>query len=189
MSGYDIKQLVDISLSYFWNISYGQIYPILKKLESEGLARSTPERTQGGRPRNLFSITRKGKMALDEWLQEPVDLSIQRDEMQLKLFIGGHTDRPRMVALIQDFQVQQESRLRTLEAELEEILPSIRTGILPEDLEWLGPIGPTAERRRQIVKDQALVFKLSIRQGILKVEARLAWCKEALEALNQEVPC
>ena len=32
MSGYDIKKRFEKSLSYFWNESYGQIYPILRKL-------------------------------------------------------------------------------------------------------------------------------------------------------------
>ena len=37
-SGYDIKQFMDKSLNHFWKISYGQIYPTLKRLTEEGLA-------------------------------------------------------------------------------------------------------------------------------------------------------
>lgn len=37
MSGYDIRQFFAKSVSHFWDESYGQIYPILKGLHSEGL--------------------------------------------------------------------------------------------------------------------------------------------------------
>ena len=37
MSGYEIKQAVDQSTRFFWAASYGQIYPQLRRLESEGL--------------------------------------------------------------------------------------------------------------------------------------------------------
>lgn len=38
MSGYDIKKLFDTSLRNFWGESFGQIYPILRRLVREGLA-------------------------------------------------------------------------------------------------------------------------------------------------------
>ena len=37
MSGYDIRQLIPRSIGYFWNESYGQIYPGLKRLAAAGL--------------------------------------------------------------------------------------------------------------------------------------------------------
>ncbi len=37
LSGYDIKKIIDIRMSFFWQESYGQIYPELAKLREEGL--------------------------------------------------------------------------------------------------------------------------------------------------------
>lgn len=37
LSGYDIKKIIDIRMSFFWQESYGQIYPELAKLRKEGL--------------------------------------------------------------------------------------------------------------------------------------------------------
>ena len=37
LSGYDIKKIIDIRMSFFWQESYGQIYPELAKLKKEGL--------------------------------------------------------------------------------------------------------------------------------------------------------
>src|SRR2546425_13082496 len=49
-TGYDIKQLVDVSTRFFWAASYGQIYPELKRLETQGLVESSSQPT-GGRAR------------------------------------------------------------------------------------------------------------------------------------------
>ena len=36
MSGYEIKQMIEGSIGYFWRESFGQIYPTLKRLEKGG---------------------------------------------------------------------------------------------------------------------------------------------------------
>ena len=53
MSGYDIKKLIEASISNFWTESYGQIYPILKTLVAEKLVTRTTAETirQTGSPR------------------------------------------------------------------------------------------------------------------------------------------
>lgn len=47
MSGYDIKKAVEVSIANFWKESYGQIYPMLKRLAKEGLVEKT-DTEQGG---------------------------------------------------------------------------------------------------------------------------------------------
>ena len=60
MTGYELKKAFSISFSFFSGISYGSIYPALKKMEGEGLitmihqiadgfrtGRSTPPRKRG----------------------------------------------------------------------------------------------------------------------------------------------
>src|SRR2546428_9884769 len=49
-TGYEIKQIVDVSTRFFWAASYGQIYPELKRLEERGLVGSRSEPTGGGAP-------------------------------------------------------------------------------------------------------------------------------------------
>ena len=34
MSGYDLKKFVEEAIRFFWNLSYGTIYPMLKRMES-----------------------------------------------------------------------------------------------------------------------------------------------------------
>ncbi len=184
MSGYDIKNLVDISLAYFWTISYGQIYPTLKKLVDAGFATTEIGAGTGARQRNLFSITPAGQLAFDEWMKQRVDLSVQRDEMQLKLFLGGQRDTGQTISLIEDFRRQQSHRRTQLLREYDETSPALESGEFADDIKWLEPEGLSGMHQKQAVREQTLIFLLSIRQGILKAEARITWCDEAISLLE-----
>src|SRR3954452_17926087 len=85
-TGYDIKKLVDKSTRFFWAASYGQIYPELKRLEEAGLIRGEAD-PRDGRQRRAYELTKEGDEALDEWLRDPDDITIDtRDSALLKLF-------------------------------------------------------------------------------------------------------
>jgi PadR family transcriptional regulator AphA len=87
-TGYEIKQLVDVSARFFWTASYGQIYPELKRLEQEGLIRGEDAATNG-RPRRAYELTPAGEAALDGWLRSgEAPLLETRDEGLLKLFFS-----------------------------------------------------------------------------------------------------
>ncbi|HEX8744554.1 MAG TPA: PadR family transcriptional regulator [Thermoleophilaceae bacterium] len=91
-TGYEIKQLVDVSARFFWTTSYGQIYPELKRLEEAGLVTGAPEPT-GGRSRTVYSMTAAGDAALDDWLGSRAELVWElRDEGLLKLFFSEGRD-------------------------------------------------------------------------------------------------
>lgn len=86
-SGYDIKAAVDGGTRYFWAISYGQIYPELRRLTDAGLIVGE-EAAQGGRPRTLHRLTDEGARALEAWLTTPEAGFELRDEGLLKLFFA-----------------------------------------------------------------------------------------------------
>ena len=88
MSGYDIKKTIEGSLSNFWNESYGQIYPILRELVSEGLATAETEVPPVGPHRRVYTITAPGREELRRWLEAPAEHSTGRIEILLKLFFG-----------------------------------------------------------------------------------------------------
>ena len=87
-SGYDIKQLADMSTRHFWATSYGQIYPELRRLSEAGLIKSE-DASKGTRQRTLYHLTAEGRRALHAWVADgtvqPVEI---RDEMLLKLFFA-----------------------------------------------------------------------------------------------------
>jgi DNA-binding PadR family transcriptional regulator len=86
MSGYEIKNTIDTTISHFWSESYGQLYPALKKLFAEGLVSRTE--AGEGRKRFVYAITEAGQAVLDAWMQEPPAPRVVRNELLLRLFFG-----------------------------------------------------------------------------------------------------
>jgi DNA-binding PadR family transcriptional regulator len=113
-TGYEIKQYLDKTTRHFWAVSYGQIYPELKRLKDQGLAvgRSDPA---GGRARTVFEITDAGREALKDWLRDPAEGTWElRCEAMLKLFFSDEADTATALAQVRTFRAQQERKLEAL---------------------------------------------------------------------------
>jgi PadR family transcriptional regulator, regulatory protein AphA len=111
-TGYDIKQLVDRSVRFFWAASYGQIYPELRSLEEQGLITGHPE-PSGGRARTVYELTDAGRHALENWLEGEIGVHWElRDEGMLKLFFSDFTDPEHR---LQNLRAMREGHERKLE--------------------------------------------------------------------------
>jgi DNA-binding PadR family transcriptional regulator len=115
MSGYDIKQRVDRQMSYFWDLSYGQIYPALRSLEDDGLVTKEIEEGEGGPDRKVYTVTPAGHEALREWLMGPVETERIRYEILLKLTFGSHVAKDVNVERLEAFRERNEENLRMME--------------------------------------------------------------------------
>ena len=98
-TGYEIKQLTDRSTRFFWGASYGQIYPELRRLETDGLVGSREE-PRGRVPRRVYSLTKTGRRSLDAWLETADESYEVRDEGLLKLFFSDLMSEEQRVDLI-----------------------------------------------------------------------------------------
>jgi DNA-binding PadR family transcriptional regulator len=108
-TGYEIKQLVDVSTRFFWAASYGQIYPELKRLEQAGLIVGE-DAPSGGRQRRAYSLTPAGDEALDSWLRSPDEpLYELRDESLLKLFFSDGLDDAERLRLVQQMRAKHQA--------------------------------------------------------------------------------
>jgi len=85
---YDLKQAVGITVGHFWTFQHAQLYTETERLTKAGLLHE--EREEGGRRRKHYSLTAKGRRALDEWRSEPTnEIPELRDLGVLKLFMGA----------------------------------------------------------------------------------------------------
>ncbi len=80
MTGYAVREAIRDSVGHFWNESFGQIYPTLSRLESDGLV----VKGDDGR----FRLTDAGRVRLRERLLEPVDPVPARNGVLLRVFFG-----------------------------------------------------------------------------------------------------
>jgi PadR family transcriptional regulator AphA len=161
MSGYDIKKVFQTIASNFWNESYGQIYPMLKRLTAEGLATKSVERQSGKPDRHVYSLTEKGREKLQTWLLNPVELEIGRHEILLKLFFGAQVSvigNTRQLELYRELRGKALHELQSTEQHL----------------------------RAEHANDPNLPYWLmTVSYGLHVNQAILEWCDETLSALGR----
>ena len=124
LSGYEIKKYIDIRFSFFWNESYGQLYPALKSLEKKGWIVSHASDNETKREKTIYAITPLGREELKAWLSEPVEKESIRFEILLKMYFSSLIDENIMLEHIQTFQenhAQQLMILNMFEKELQAI--------------------------------------------------------------------
>ena len=85
---YRLKQLVAGSVGNFWTLQHAQLYTEPERLAKAGYL--TEQRERGGRRRKVYSITERGREALQAWRAEPTDAIPElRAPALLKLFFGA----------------------------------------------------------------------------------------------------
>jgi len=118
-SGYAMSRTAKEATRHFWATSDGQIYPQLKSLADEGYITGERE-SQGGRERVVYSLTAKGREALDEWLNSGGRTHFElRDEGLLRLFFAEELSVDQLRAQI---EVMRRRHRRAIE-HLEDLRP------------------------------------------------------------------
>ena len=69
MHGYQLKKSLSETLGPFWQVSYGALYPALKRLRLQGAVEQVYPKTQVGRRRNVYRITAEGERQFAELLE------------------------------------------------------------------------------------------------------------------------
>jgi DNA-binding PadR family transcriptional regulator len=113
-SGYEIKQMVELSIRFFWTISQAQIYPSLEALERVGLIAGRAE-PRGKRQRRVYDMTEQGEEELRRWLSEDEPIPFElRDLGMVKLFFAEAMDREQALALLARVKDRSEQQIATL---------------------------------------------------------------------------
>lgn len=160
MSGYDLGLAIRASIGHFWNESYGQIYPNLKKLAAGGLVTAKTEKQKGKPDRQIYSITPRGRMRLAKWLAIEPQPEVPRNELLLKLFFGVQAQPSALIAYVERMAERETAILENLKRlQREEIAQMAR---YPDAPYW----------------------KMAARFGQLELEAHLRWAQETQAALR-----
>src|SRR5438067_8017759 len=70
MHGYQLSRELGDSLGGFWRVSYGSLYPTLRRLEKEGDVVAEVDPASRGRRKTTYRITPEGERLFLELLQE-----------------------------------------------------------------------------------------------------------------------
>lgn len=160
MSGYELRQLIEESIGNFWNESYGQIYPTLKRLERNGLVRMGEPSGKGRRPAKVYELTEKGREHLQGWLEIPAQRRVPRNELLLKLFFGDMGTTAQVRSQVQAFRDLHQRDLKRYEIKARSIASEYAN--VPAMPYWL----------------------MTLNFGRAESRAMLAWCDETLQACD-----
>ena len=111
LTGYDLRKAFSMSFSFFSGLSYGSIYPSLKKMESRGLISKQVEIQDGAPNRKVYTITEAGKKVFLETLKSPFVPEQPRSTFLMRLFFFAHL-RPEEREAIALAQLDSVERLR-----------------------------------------------------------------------------
>jgi DNA-binding PadR family transcriptional regulator len=166
MSGYDLKQLINKSITHFyWSPAKSQIYGELRRLESHGLVtmRDVPQTL---RPyKRLYQITPEGTEAMLQWLRSSgVEPDSYKSALLLKTFFGHMLPHDVTLGLLEERRKQIAQELTMCEK---------RTSELQEKMQ-----GSEAD-------DETFFPLLTLQRSITLCQADLQWLDAALEQLRQ----
>ena len=110
MTGYDLKQMIDQSISHFWHAYHSQIYTTLRQMEQDALVSSVFIREEGQPDRRVYTITDAGKAALSAWLdQSMTEMTPIKEELLVRLFFSARREPEKVLAeLILQRSLHQE---------------------------------------------------------------------------------
>jgi DNA-binding PadR family transcriptional regulator len=155
MSGYAVRAAITETLGHFWSESFGQIYPTLSRLETEGhVVRDADGRTSG----SMFRLTPSGRDRLVALLHEPIAAAPPRNGTLLRLFFGGLIGPDACTEVVTAARDQALVLLGTMAAARAEIESEAR----PDAAYWL----------------------MTVSAGEHAARAQVAWADETLEALG-----
>jgi PadR family transcriptional regulator AphA len=110
---YELAKQMRRSLHYVWPRAESNLYAEAKRLVEGGLAQARSEPV-GRRRRTIYSITTKGRHALERWLRQPAASSRFESETLIKLLFAPFGSKDDLLANLQRFHAEAETREQEL---------------------------------------------------------------------------
>ncbi len=158
--GYELKRRFEGALGNVWSVSYGQLYPTLRRLSELGWVTKKTEPGKKAAEKNIYSMTEKGRRKLDEWLLTPVRSTYRvKDEFTLR-FLFFKKVPP---ALVREYLTEHQKKMTRQRESFQKTLQSLQGEI-------------------------DFFLQEIIRKGIVHLEAEENWLEEVIEAMRKGSP-
>ncbi|OYS49448.1 PadR family transcriptional regulator [Limosilactobacillus reuteri] len=119
-TGYEINDILQNQISYFYDGTYGMIYPTLKKLEKEEKVKKETVIQEDKPNKNIFSITDKGVEEIRIYIESDKVEEVFKSDFLMKLFFGDdYLSKQKVIELIKSEIKVKEDQIKRLESSLE----------------------------------------------------------------------
>jgi DNA-binding PadR family transcriptional regulator len=158
LSGYKLTKRFNAAIGYFWQATHQQIYRELAALEEQGaVERVVPSSSS---TEKCYALTPQGRDILTEWLIQPSEPGVLREDLLLKVRAGSLV--PPAVLLT------ELRRRRVLHAERLSVYRDLQHRDFPDP--------------QHLSYEQRLLY-LPLLRGLMFEMDNVAWCDTAIDLL------
>lgn len=146
MHGYELKKRLSYMLGHFWTVSYGSLYPALKRLEKSGSIERAYAVKEKTRNRNVFRITARGEKAFMRLLTADIAAAADTEKFDLRMAFFQYLEPEERLELLEmrrRFLADQVARFKAYRSSNKDE-DLYRTGLLrhkanqaKSDIRWL----------------------------------------------------
>ncbi|MBT3339020.1 MAG: PadR family transcriptional regulator [Anaerolineae bacterium] len=164
-SGYDLKQLMDVSTSNFWHAKQSQIYTTLKALEKDALVVSHIEPQESRPNRRVYEITTAGQEDLKNWTAQPItEIESRKEKLLLKLFFSAQLEPEIILTELRLQKNLHQAQLEKYQTITKEVIKQFASSL--------------------DMQEDAKLWETTRRFGELYTEMYIRWLDETIENLE-----
>lgn len=174
MTGYEISRRFQSSVGHVWHAPDSQIYPELRKMESEGLVEAEVVDDPRGEKR-FYRPTDAGVASFRAWMDAPLKYALDRDPAHLKAayFEWANPAEARRALL------DHIDRYEDLRAQWQEQIDQIDDGSSPV-------LSRRLEGKREPEQRRIVGFKRFAYEGLLaRADVEIAWARRGLALVDE----
>ena len=119
MHGYQLKKHLADTLGGFWQVSYGSLYPALKRLQREGAVEMIFPKEQVGRRKNVYRITPAGESLFAELLERAGQDATADEGFSVRFAFFQYLKPETRIRLLERRRAYLESRWSTIKQSLQ----------------------------------------------------------------------
>jgi DNA-binding PadR family transcriptional regulator len=154
MHGYELRKQLTQRLGFFWTVSFGSLYPTLRKMEKRGAVEKARPAEAGQRRKQVYRITAKGEREFLELLEEGTASAWEDEKFPLRLTFFRY--------------LRPETRIRLLERRKDYLEDKLEEG---------------RRSLARVRRNRADTYTLSLmRHGVEVTERDIAWLEELIAA-------
>jgi DNA-binding PadR family transcriptional regulator len=119
MHGYQLKKHLADTLGGFWQVSYGSLYPALKRLQRDGAVEMIFPKDQVGRRKNVYRITPAGEALFADLLERAGQDATADDGFSVRFAFFQYLKPETRIRLLERRRSYLESRWSTIKESLQ----------------------------------------------------------------------
>lgn len=119
MHGYQLKKHLADTLGSFWQVSYGSLYPALKRLQRDEAVEMIFPKDQVGRRKNVYRITPKGEALFAELLERAGQDATEDDAFSVRFVFFQYLKPETRIRLLERRRAYLEGRWSNLKQSLQ----------------------------------------------------------------------